>query len=108
MEGFENLDNEIKPLTIREKLESEIAPVQWVDLQIPFARGIVLFVDPQLELIDVAESIANDDTTKVKTWMQEAKISHITNEQAQNWYDNNSFLLTAIVKPWVLIQPVDS
>ncbi len=91
--------------SIREKLEAEIAPVAWEDLQRVFARGIALFVDPELDLVDAAVEIAEDNTTKVEEWMSQNKITHITDQQAREWNDSKANLLTAIVKPWVLVQP---
>ena len=91
--------------SIREKLEAEIAPVAWEDLQRVFAMGIALFVDPELDLVDAAVEIAEDNTTKVEEWMSQNKITHITDQQAREWNDSKANLLTAIVKPWVLVQP---
>ncbi len=89
---------------IREKLEAEIAPVAWKDLQRVFARGIALYVDPDLSLVDVAVEIAEDNTTKVEEWMSQNKITRITDQQAIEWNNSKAELLTAIVKPWVLVQ----
>ncbi|MCG8336224.1 MAG: DUF2288 domain-containing protein [Proteobacteria bacterium] len=91
--------------SIREKLEAEIAPVAWEDLQRVFAMGIALFVDPELDLVDAAVEIAEDNTTKVEEWMSQNKITHITDQQAREWNDSKANLLTAIIKPWVLVQP---
>ena len=94
--------------TIREKFESEIAPVPWKDLQRSFARGITLYVTPDLNLVDVAVEIAEDNTSAVETWMENRKIVVVSDDQARAWLDSNEDLLTAIVKPWVLIQTIDS
>lgn len=90
--------------TVREKLEAEIAPVPWQDLQRPFAKGIVLYINQEIDLLTVAEKIANDDTTAVKQWVNEGVISHISDEQARQWHQDDAQLMTAIVKPWVLVQ----
>ena len=94
--------------SIREKFEAEIAPAAWEDLQRPFAMGITLFVDPELDLIDVAVEVAEDNTTKVEEWISQNKIAHITDQQAMEWYTKKAELLTVIVKPWVLVQTLKS
>ncbi len=101
---MENSSDEVEYKTLREKLEAEIAPVAWEDLQLVFARGIALFVDPELKLVDAAVEIVEDNTALVQKWMAEQKISAVTDQQAKDWNESNANLLTAIVKPWVLIQ----
>lgn len=89
---------------LKEKLENEIAPVCWHDLQIIFARGIAIFVSPELKLSEVAFEISKNNTTQVDLWMGEEKLTNVKDEQALEWYNDKAELLTAIVKPWVLVQ----
>jgi len=92
--------------TIREKIESEMAPLAWVDLQRAFAQGITLFVKPELNLVDVAVEVAENNTCAVETWMERQQITLVSDEQAREWFESNTSLMTAIIKPWVLIQTI--
>ena len=89
---------------LREKLKDEIAPVCWHDLQIVYARGITIVVSGELDLLEVAFEVSTDNTQQVNQWMTEGKLTLVKDEQALEWFNHKTELLTAIVKPWVLIQ----
>lgn len=91
---------------LREKLDNEIAPVCWEDLQISFARGITILVSQELNLREVALEISQNNTAQVDQWLGEGKLTNVKDEQALEWYTAKTSLLTAIVKPWVLIQEI--
>ncbi|MBU2515777.1 DUF2288 domain-containing protein [bacterium] len=102
----EDIKPELSKAELIEKLNNEIAPVPWKDLQIVFARGITIFVSPELELVEVAFQISNNNTSLVEQWMAEEKLDRVIDEQAKEWFETEAELLTAIVKPWVLVQTI--
>lgn len=91
---------------LKEKLQSEIAPIPWKELQIHFARGITIFVSPELDFFDVVFQVSKNNTPLVEQWMAEKKMDRVLDVQAKEWFDTNADLLTAIVKPWVLLQTI--
>ncbi len=100
----ENIQPVLNDAELVEKLENEIAPVPWRDLQIPFARGITIFVSPDLDLVDVAAQMSRNNTSQIEKWMSEKKLDRVKDEQATEWFETKAELLVAIVKPWVLVQ----
>ena len=90
---------------IRAKLNSEAAQIGWNELQRFFAGGKLLYVDPELDLIEVAFSIQQDDRAKVQFWMDQIQLSGVSDIQAKDWFANKCQLWTLVVKPWILVQP---
>jgi hypothetical protein len=90
---------------IRAKLNSETAKLGWKELQRFFANGKLLYVNSDLDLIDVAFAIQQDDQVKVRQWMEQTRLTRVNDLQAKDWLVNNSLLWTVVVKPWILVQP---
>ena len=100
----EAIVSETDPELIRAKLNSEAAQIGWNELQRFFAGGKLLYVDPELDLIEVAFSIQQDDREKVQFWMDQIQLSAVSDLQAKDWFANNRQLWTLVVKPWILVQ----
>jgi hypothetical protein len=91
-------------LNSMEKLLLETARIPWKELQYFFAAGHAVYVCADLDLVSVAHHIANDDKEIVAGWMESGKLDNVTNDQARDWYENNSLVWAVVVKPWVLVQ----
>jgi hypothetical protein len=90
---------------LRTRLNSETARMQWSALQRFFASGSVIAVSSELDLVEVAVCIANDDKDKVVQWMAEHRLGKATDAQASSWLEADASLWTVVVKPWILVQP---
>ena len=77
--------NPDKDTELRDKINSETARLPWAELERHFAQGSVIFVSPDLDLIDVAVRISHDDKDSIARWMADGKIGKVTDEQAQAW-----------------------
>ena len=91
----------------RGKINSETARIPWKELQRYFAGGYTLLVDEQLDLIEVAYQMQQDNAGQIEQWMNNQLIRQVSNEQARQWYNNDAELWSCVIKPWVLIQPCD-
>ncbi|MES2757705.1 MAG: DUF2288 domain-containing protein [Pseudomonadota bacterium] len=89
---------------LRLKINSETARLPWAELEKHFAQGSVVFVSPDLDLIDVAVRISHDDKDSISRWMGEGKIGKVTDEQAQAWTEGQAALWTSVVHPFILVQ----
>ena len=89
---------------IRAKLNSETAKLGWNELQRFFACGKLLYVNSDLDLIDVAFAIQQDDQVKVQQWKEQTRLTRVSDLQAKDWFVDNSLLWTLVVKPWILVQ----
>lgn len=89
---------------LRAKINGETARYQWKDLQRFFAAGTVIAVHDELDLVEVAMRIANDDTEAVRQWMADGRVGQVSDEQASTWLEADASLWTVVVKPWILVQ----
>jgi len=86
------------------KINSETARLPWAELQRHFAQGSVIFVSPDLDLIDVAVRISHDDKASIAAWLADGKVGKVTDEQAQAWTEGAALLWTSVVHPFILVQ----
>jgi hypothetical protein len=81
------------------------APIEWTVLAPHFARGDVLWVHADLDLVEVAQALIADDSASVKAWMDRGQVAPATDAQAADWHERDPDNLWAVViRPWVLVQ----
>ncbi|WJN57999.1 DUF2288 domain-containing protein [Pseudomonas sp. SO81] len=90
--------------TLYAKLLGETAKISWQELQPFFARGQLLWVDTTLNLVEVAQAVADDDSAKVAAWLQAGQVAKVAEARAQDYLDRDPDLWAVVVSPWVLIQ----
>jgi hypothetical protein len=89
---------------LRRKLASEAGAIAWTELERHFARGALIVVAPELDLIDVAARIAEDDAVSVGRWMNSDQVVRASDEHARLWGASRRLLRAVVVAPWVLVQ----
>lgn len=85
------------------RLLSETARIAWSELEPFFAKGVVLHVAPDLNLVEVAYAVAQDDKTKVAHWMNLQQLGRLEVPQAEVW-QHSQHLWAVVVAPWVMVQ----
>jgi hypothetical protein len=83
---------------------AQTARIAFSELQRYFAGGKLILVDDQLDLVEVATQLAEDNKAQFETWLAEAQIRGVSDEQAMNWLADNSELWAVVADPWVLVQ----
>lgn len=89
---------------LKTKLNLETSRIHWQDLQTHFARGQVVQVSADLDLLDVATELAADNKECFEQWMSAGKVGEVDAPSAQAWYDKNTELWAVVIAPWVLVQ----
>lgn len=89
---------------LRAKLNGETAKVAWAEMQRHHARGVVIHVSGELDLVEVAVAMAHDDGASVSCWMQAGQMEKVTDKQARDWLTRDPVLWSVVVTPWVLVQ----
>jgi len=84
----------------------ETAKIEWCELQRFYAQGSLILISEELDLIQAASSIENDETKQVKQWLDNQQIGTIDDQQAKSFFAKNTLFWATIVKPYVLIQIV--
>lgn len=85
-------------------LHAETAAIEWKDLERFFARGNLLCVNNDLDLVDAAYEIACDNKDIIQKWMTEGLLAGVSNDEASLWSKGDSELWSVIVLPWILVQ----
>lgn len=89
-----------------EKVAKYTGDVDWSYLRPHFKSGAMIYVDPALELKEVAKAFTDDDKTKVDAWMKKADLVKPSSLHADWWeYDKTRFT-AVVVNPFVLAQPL--
>ncbi len=92
----------------RAKILGETAQIEWKQLQTFFAAGHVLFVDKELDLVEVAFCFSEDDAKTLKPWVEAEKVQAVSDKQALNWIESDAMVWSCVVRPWVLVQDRDA
>lgn len=92
------------PSPLYAKLLGETARVDWHELERFFAQGKLLYVASDLDLVSVAEAIANDDKAQIAQWLSTERLSRMQVEVAQAFATRSPKLWAVVVSPWVCVQ----
>lgn len=98
------IDDEHNPELIKAKIVSETARINWLELQKFYAAGAVITVQPTLDLVEVAFAFSRDDKTAVAGWLNNSSVARTNEQQAAQWYQNQTELWAVVISPWVLVQ----
>ena len=89
---------------LRAKINLETAEINWLDLQVFYAKGHVIHINDGLDIVDVAYQLSIDNKVILEKWQRENVVVAVTDEQALFWYENKTDLWAVVVRPWVLVQ----
>lgn len=92
---------------IKARLNLETSRIAWRELQTYYARGHVVRVAPELDLLDVAAELTADNKAQFQHWMKQAQVGDVSPDLARAWYDREAELWAVVVAPWVLVQDRD-
>ena len=76
---------------VRAKLNRETSKIGWHELEKHFASGNLVYVSPELDLIEVAYQVSVDNKAAVEAWLQVEQLAPATDTQAAHWHEQNAF-----------------
>lgn len=89
----------------KEELALQVDVAEWNWLQAHLERGGLIVVSPELELAEVGERIARDDTAAVGAWIEAGKLSKPSDEQIAAWKADTAVRFsTLIISPYILMK----
>lgn len=92
---------------IRESFKRDLGQVSWRELRIHLQRDAIILVADDLDLIDVAVAVADDDKTKVEQWVHSRSIGKPDKTDLDAWEaELETLFQMLIVQPFILIQGV--
>jgi hypothetical protein len=90
---------------LKDQLTEGVAPATWEFLVPHVKRDAVIIVDDSLDLVEVGNAIAQDNTTAVQSWIKTEQLTKPSADQLATWNQDLTRKFTAlIVQPFVLIQ----
>ncbi len=89
-----------------QNLHQQTSQIAWRELARYFAAGKVLFVEENLNLVDVAAAVSSDDATSVSQWIDGNQLVPVSDAQALDWHGQDEYLWAVVTAPWVLVQQI--
>ncbi len=94
-----------EPLEVlKARLNTETAKIGWEEIQRFFAKGQVFIVDSELDLIETAAKMIQDEKGTVEKWLAQGLILQATTDDARRWNETDPDLWAVVVAPWILVQ----
>ncbi len=90
------------------RLNAETGKLSWPELQRHFARGVVIRVDGELDLVAVAAAFVRDDKPEVERWLTSGQVERVGEEHARDWQERDPLFWAVVAAPWVLVQEIDA
>ena len=89
----------------RAKINLETSKIAWKELQRFFAGGMAMMASADLDLVEVAFQMSEDNVEQIRQWMTAGKLARISDDQAREWIEADALVWAVVVSPWVLVQP---
>jgi len=103
---FKDEKLELNAEELRQTLNIESGKLEWQELQIHFARGNVVVISSELDLINVSEKFVNDESKTIEKWLTDKEIWRATDDDAKRWLKAQSVFWAVVVPPWLLVQEI--
>lgn len=89
----------------REEIAATRDDAQWEWLRAHLERGALIRVSSELDLVDVALKVANDDAAAVQQWLASGEIRRPVPLEIEAWDTNRTLTFSMIiVSPYILFQ----
>ena len=86
------------------RLNTETARISWPELERHFARGVLMSVSSDLDLVQLGAHMIHDDKSIIDAWLESGKLKKTTDDDARGWSTGEPELWAVVVAPWVLVQ----
>ena len=88
------------------ELAQECTAIYYKEIERFFAKGVLILVGKDLDILDVALVVQNDDSEQLKQWLESGKVLPVNDEYAVKWSQSETQLLAVTVVPWLLVQEI--
>ena len=92
---------------LRREYLGQTARIPWRELQTHYARGSVVLVAPELDLVEVAVQLGLDNTAQFQQWIDSGQVAAPDDDRARAWHQADQELWAVVAAPWVLVQVRD-
>ncbi len=92
-------------MSLKEKFKTELDTCTWNLLDKNIERGAVLMIH-DLDIIDVAVAIAQDQVQTISNWLNNKQIENIAPEESK--VNREGLFEYLIIQPYVVVRKVDA
>lgn len=92
---------------LRARLNAETGKIRWKELERHFARGSLITVADDLDLVEVGMCMVKDDKARIEAWMKAGKVGRATAEDAKDWVQCDPLFWAVVSAPWILVQETE-
>ena len=86
------------------RLNGETARISWQELERHYARGMLMTVAGDIDLVLMAAHMVHDDKLAVEASIDAGQLYPTTDAEARDWHERDPVLWAVVVAPWVLVQ----
>lgn len=95
------------PDSLTDRLRQESGIADWNMINTHIERGAAILVAADLDLIDAACHIADDDTVTVNNWIAAGSLTRPSPAQIDEWRQTTPSFKSVVLAPYVLIQALN-
>ena len=89
---------------VEQKLRDELSIAPWEAIRVHAERDALICVSDDMDLVEVATAIAEDDVDNINSWMKAEKLMKPTAEKMKEWDEEpGKFFQFIIVQPYVVV-----
>lgn len=88
----------------RDLLNAQTGRLGWPDLARHFARGVVVCVEQEQDLVAVAETLVVNDAAAVEQLYDSGQLHRAQDNDARRWQQQGTEFWAVVIAPWVLVQ----
>jgi len=89
---------------LAQKLNLETGQLSWQELQTFFARGIVIVVEKEHDLITTAKLLHDDNKAIIEELIESGDLIRANDDHARDWLSREPLFWSVVIAPWVLVQ----
>lgn len=89
---------------VRSNLKNSSSKINFNELKLEIVKDLIILVSPDLNLLEVAEGCAKDDSASFKIWLENGLVKKPTYEQMLIWKAENKIFDCCLVKPFIFLQ----
>lgn len=93
-----------QPSTLYAKLLGETAVIEWKALERFWAKGDLIWVDASLDLIAVAQAMAENRSETFAEWRNAGTVGPVSADQALDLQSRDPEIWAVVVSPFIVIQ----
>ncbi|MHC2147611.1 DUF2288 domain-containing protein [Pseudomonas alkylphenolica] len=93
-----------QPSTLYAKLLGETAVIEWKALERFWAKGDLIWVSERLDLIEVAQAMAENRSETFAAWRNAGTVGPLSAEQALDLQSRDPEIWAVVVSPFIVIQ----